>query len=432
VNDQYDSFADDAARKKLLILFKNLVNHMYSKDLGKKIRSAHNAKKQRGELLGISPYGYKRSDNGAMLVPDGGAAEVVKRIFDMRLAGESACSIAKCLTREGVPTAQQRRYQLGQVTHEKFSGRLVWTPGMIGSILKSEVYVGTLVQGKYDCDGKRHVRASKEKWIRHKGMHPSIISREQFDAVQSLLQGASEKYRRGKGSISAENRYKGKISCARCGKAVVRCNGGKPWRVRYYYRCPFCDNDLKNKLGLTRISKITLDAVDAAVMTSLQKQLDLLIDVDQLTERLAKTETIGYRKSDFLQDRAKYEKKTIEADKTLSAAYAHHLNGLLDAREFELVRTKVEHDKKDAAAGFARIEAELKKHSDMSKKHREWRKIYNNFRADAKPTKELVQTLISKIFLTPLTNELEIEFNYADGLEKYKQSLLESGAAKNA
>jgi DNA invertase Pin-like site-specific DNA recombinase len=63
VNDQYDSFSDDAARKKLLILFKNLVNHIYSKDLGVKIKSSFVIKQQKGELLGaLPPYGYLFTD----------------------------------------------------------------------------------------------------------------------------------------------------------------------------------------------------------------------------------------------------------------------------------------------------------------------------------------------------------------------------------
>lgn len=40
VNENYDSFSDDAVRKKLFVLFKNLINHMYSLDLKKKIRAS--------------------------------------------------------------------------------------------------------------------------------------------------------------------------------------------------------------------------------------------------------------------------------------------------------------------------------------------------------------------------------------------------------
>jgi DNA invertase Pin-like site-specific DNA recombinase len=124
VNDHYDSFADDAWQKKLLILFKNLINHMYSRDLGKKIRSAHDMKKRRGEPTGGKPYGYRKSEDGKSLVIDPEAAEIVRRIFDMRLAGANA--IAKCLNREGVPSPQKRRYLLGEITHEKFAGDLLW------------------------------------------------------------------------------------------------------------------------------------------------------------------------------------------------------------------------------------------------------------------------------------------------------------------
>ena len=111
VNDNYDSFADDAGRKKLLILFKNLVNHMYSRDLGKKIKSAHDAKKRRGEPAGQAPYGYRidKKTKRLEIVPE--AAEIVKMVFDMRLREDSISFISQHLNRLGIPSPQQRRFE---------------------------------------------------------------------------------------------------------------------------------------------------------------------------------------------------------------------------------------------------------------------------------------------------------------------------------
>jgi DNA invertase Pin-like site-specific DNA recombinase len=98
VNDNYDSFADDAARKKLLILFKNLVNHMYSKDMGEKIRSSFVLKQQKGELLGsMSPYGFlfTTEGGGKRLAIEPESAKIVKLIFNMRERGDSMIKIVR-------------------------------------------------------------------------------------------------------------------------------------------------------------------------------------------------------------------------------------------------------------------------------------------------------------------------------------------------
>ena len=160
VNDNYDSFADDAGRKKLLILFKNLVNHMYSRDLGKKIKSAHDTKKCRGEPAGQAPYGYRidKKTRRLEIVPE--AAEIVKMIFNMRLRGDSISSISKHMNRMGIPSPQQRRYELGEISHEKFSGRVLWVETLVSKLLHNETYTGSLFQGKYS---KRALQAIK-KW----------------------------------------------------------------------------------------------------------------------------------------------------------------------------------------------------------------------------------------------------------------------------
>jgi DNA invertase Pin-like site-specific DNA recombinase len=426
VNDQYDSFADDAARKKLLILFKNLVNHMYSMDLGKKIRSAHATKQRRGELAGIPPYGYKRGDDGKTLAFDGDAAEIVQMVFDMRLAGNSTNSIAKYLTREGIPSPQNRRYQLGQVTHEKFANRIVWTTKMVSNMLQCETYTGTLVQGKYDCNGKRHTLLPKEHWVKHEDTHPAIICREKFDDVQKLMQEAAERHKIGK-KAKTENPYSGKIFCSRCGKTAKRfTSGSSNGNVRFYYCCRYCNDDLKHELGLARTSNLALVMLDSIVMETLQKQMSALIDSDTLIEQLVTSDKHILRRQALLDERTGGEKVLSKADAKLSSAYAHHLDGLLDLREFELFRSSMEREKQEVTAKMARAEAELKRYDDMADRYSYWREIYAGFRAAETPTKELVQTLINRIELTPMTNEVHVVLNYDDGLGEYQGLLTES------
>jgi DNA invertase Pin-like site-specific DNA recombinase len=186
VNDDYDSFADNAGRKKLLILFKNLINHMYSRDVGKKIKAVHDLKKDKGEPAGQAPFGYKIA--GRKLEIDAGAAKTVKMIFDMRLEGDSILGIARHLNRSKIPSPQQRRYQLGEISHENFSKRIVWSGTLISRMLCNETYTGALIQGKYDCSGKTAKLLPKDKWIVHENMHDAIISKEQFEEVSKLIQ----------------------------------------------------------------------------------------------------------------------------------------------------------------------------------------------------------------------------------------------------
>ncbi|MDR2357920.1 MAG: recombinase family protein [Oscillospiraceae bacterium] len=431
INDQYDSFADDAGRKKLLILFKNLINHMYSRDLGKKIKSVHDLKKQRGEPAGGKPYGYRRSADGKSLAIDEGAAEIVRLIFNLRQNGVSACGIVKQLNNSGVPSPQKRRYLLGEIKHEKFSGKMLWGPEVVCNILKNEVYTGCLTQGKYACEGKRHKLLPKEQWIRHEDSHPAIISKEQFAVVQTSVNAASDKYRKLGASIP-ENRYVGKVFCSRCGKTAARSDSGRCGKSLFYYVCRTCLDELKSGLGVKRLPSLPLVRLDAIVTETLRKQIDLLVEYDGLIDRALRSDTLKQKRVVLTHEKAKLEKIAAGTDITISAAYTHHLDGLLDFREYELVRDKAERDKADAGARLAYICEELLKRDIANVNTNTWRESFGAFRDFETPTKELIQTLVSRIILTPGTNEITIELNYMDSFAELRDLITESGVRVSA
>jgi DNA invertase Pin-like site-specific DNA recombinase len=124
VNDDYDSFCDEASRKKLLILFKNLVNHAYSRDLSRKIKSALDAKKKRGEPLGPAPYGYRYDTESKRLVAVPEQIEIIRIIFEKRQKGMNLSGIARYLNEKGIDSPK----------------KVAWSAAYIGKVLKNRVY----------------------------------------------------------------------------------------------------------------------------------------------------------------------------------------------------------------------------------------------------------------------------------------------------
>lgn len=427
VNDCYDSFADDAGRKKLLILFKNLVNHMYSRDLGKKIKSAHMAKKQRGEPAGLPPYGYRHNTSEKRLVIVTEEAEIIKMIFDMRLEGESAMGISRILNQKGIPSPQNRRYQLGEISHDNFSKRIVWTAGLLSRILHNETYTGALIQGKYACHGKKKSLLPKEQWIVHENTHEVIISREQFDAVARLLEESATKYQHIDRYAHEENRYAGIITCSRCGKTAIRSDNRLKEPILYYYSCPHCLSDLKYELGLKEGARLPLLKLDAIIMGTLRKHMDTLVQFDNLAEILTLSDPLKQKRISLKKEQTKLEKSVADYERNLSAAYTHYLAGVLDLREYELVKAKVERDKEDATARLFHVKAEQARYDTKNALNNQWLVKYRAFRDCKLPTKEMIQTLIRRIILTPLTNELDIELNFMESFEDLRQLIYESG-----
>ena len=97
INDNYDSFDQNNGADNIVIPFKNLINDAYCRDISIKIRSQMEIKMKKGDFVhGFATYGYKKDPkNKNKLIVDEEAAQVVRRIYQMKIDGYSPVSIAK-------------------------------------------------------------------------------------------------------------------------------------------------------------------------------------------------------------------------------------------------------------------------------------------------------------------------------------------------
>ena len=103
VNDAVDSAKGDND----FTVIRNVFNDFYAKDTSKKVRAVMKAKGTSGKHLGGPPYGYRadpQDKNHWILDED--AAPVVKRIFDLTIAGVGPSRIARILEADEVLTVK--------------------------------------------------------------------------------------------------------------------------------------------------------------------------------------------------------------------------------------------------------------------------------------------------------------------------------------
>ena len=441
VNDQYDSFADDAARKKLLILFKNLVNHMYSKDLGVKIRSSHALKQQKGELLGsLPPYGYMFTTEGGgkRLKIEPESSKVVKMIFDMRERGDSMVKITEHLNHNNIPAPRNHYYNLGVLTSEKNSKKAFWHNGFIGNLLKNEVYIGNQIQSKYSRRGNAVVEKPKSDWYVYENAHTAIIDKTQFDNVQRLLSEAGEKYKK-LGNKLDENFFIGKIFCARCGRTMKRgysrnrkilADGRQ--ETKYHYSCRLCSAEMRHSLNIDKVPQFTYEKLEKVVIAVLQRQIAVCIDIDALIEDVTTSAPITSKCHNLKQEMERCQRDSKKAEDMLAVAYTHHLAGLLDDNDLIKARAKFEKDKRTAEIKEALAKAELERYDLDNQRRNAFLANFRNFKGFTKLDRAIISTLIHRIEISPLTNEISIALNFMDELEKLNSLIKESGVLTDA
>ena len=248
---------------------KNLFNDTYAKDISKKVRSSLIVKKYNGEFVGkLAPYGYIKDpkDKHKFLI-DKNVAHIIKKIFDMILDGKSRRQVADFLNDNDILTPSE---YLKINTDKDTTIMKKWNPEMVNSILRNENYTGTLFQGKkrklnYRIDKK--IKLAKENWIVTENHHEAIISKEDFDKVQEILDRKSKVNK--EGSI---DELSGILKCKYCGSNMIkRTSKGKVYYYcSNYYRKKNCENNkstsksvlkefIKKELNITEITRLNIN-----------------------------------------------------------------------------------------------------------------------------------------------------------------------------
>ena len=245
VNDEFDNLNPDC--DSIIHSLKNLMNEVYARDISQKIHSAFDAKRQNGEFnVKNAPYGYFLSgDSQHPYTVDEEAAEIVRLIFRMKLAGESTHNIARYLESQGVLTVRRYMKQKGMV--KKCNENAHWDLTAINRILTNPCYLGHMVQGKTVTRLYSNVRETilpPDQWDITENVNEPIVDQATYNAVQQIMAEQKRKYNERCEKHSKYHRdpaLPGIVVCACCGKTMIRgrnvLTSKKGSKVLYYYLC---------------------------------------------------------------------------------------------------------------------------------------------------------------------------------------------------
>ena len=285
INDGYDSADTTSQANDFVLPFKNLINDSYCRDISIKSRTNLEVKRRNGEFVNnFAVYGYKRSPSDKhKLVVDEPAAITVRNIFNWKQEGWNAQRIADYLNKSGVlsPMEYKKKCGFNYRTGFKTRSKAKWSAVAVLRILKNAVYTGVLEQGKTTTPNyKVKVKLYKDEseWTRVENAHEAIITHDQFTLVQSLLR--MDTYR----AAGEENIYlfSGMIFCADCKSPMVHRTATYAGKKYEYY---ICTGNKREKNGC-KSHNIRCDALEQAVLATVQAHIRLAIDIDQAMQQV--------------------------------------------------------------------------------------------------------------------------------------------------
>lgn len=318
INDNYDTLTADGSETNIVMPVKALVNDNFSRDISNKVRSSQQIKRMNGEFIGaFAPYGYAKSkENKNQLVVDGYAADIVREIYAEKLSGMSANAIAEGLNRRGILCPSEYKRDKGEryATSFKQAAHSQWSAVTVKRILENAVYTGVLEQGKrakVSYKVKREIQVPEAEWIRVENTHEPIISRQDYEAVQILLQRDMRAV--GKGAKSKKNdrtpkknagqigenqtgcvdgsmekcayKYAGLLFCGDCGMSMVRRKSKYKEKEIINYICSGY-----NRNGDCSRHSIREKMLDEIVAGELNRYIHLLCDTQSILEKIGQME----------------------------------------------------------------------------------------------------------------------------------------------
>lgn len=394
-----------------------LVNEWYLEDLSRNIRETLRHKKQKGEWTGsFAPYGYliDPHDKNRIII-DPVASEHVREVFRMFADGIGYVQIARIMNDRNIlcPTMYKRSLGLNYRCNEKYKTSHMWTDSTVYYMIRQEMYLGTMVQGKshnLSYKSKKRVRLDRRSWIRKEGTHPAIISKELWDAVHSRLRSKTRTSFVGS-EPGTRHVFSGKVFCASCGNIMYKLSSATTGGRRFVYlRC----KTYKNQESACDNSTFTrFDVIEKYVLQEINNLLDEYYD-----ENLVKLP----EKKEVSREAALYGEMDIteiELERTASNSirlYEDRLSGIISEEQFKLMNAKLR-DKIDVLTGrkdeIGKELAALKNvHTDDA--YRE--ELLSRYRHITKLTHEIVNQFIKSIYIHPRQEDksqvIEIKWNF--------------------
>lgn len=233
VNSSYDSNDYIGKTIGLDVSINNLLNSLYSKDLSKKLTSALQTKWKQGKsTAGRVPFGYKKdkTDTSKWLI-DEDAAKYVRIVFEKAMAGWNTSSIANHMNEIHAPTPG--KYKQEHFDNYRQWNRIVsddewlWNTFMVGRIIKNYSYTGALVHGKTKrirVGGKAHRAVPTKDQIIVDGVHPAIVTKDEWEAAQAAIRSISQRALPQKTNFPLTS----KVRCGNCGCSMPYSDRGTP------------------------------------------------------------------------------------------------------------------------------------------------------------------------------------------------------------
>ena len=423
IKENYDNFDTDGSNESLMIPLQNMINALYSKDISRKVSTALKAQMEQGTFQKRNlPYGYRWNEEHTNMVIDEETASYVRLIFQRKIEGCSMPMILDELDRLGAPNTELRKRQNGTRTGDGCSCK-GWHKSTVYGILTNPHYVGDTVLGRSMVaiykGIKSHNVKDKDEWIVFPNTHQAIISRENFQKVQDIMNAASVA-RQTKMQKSEEiratliNLFDGKIFCADCGKRMYfhrkkvdkRKDGG--WYAFYE-----CSTYVGRRYEHCTAHYIRQDKLERDVLVAIQLQVKAALDYDKLLDKLRGSEgekNIRDKQNALITS---LNLKLSGVSKKRTRLYEDFAEGILDEEEYTFAKKSYDEQFADLSRRLDEAVQRRSKFNEAMSVDNKWITLMKSVSTATQLSQELVDESVEMVKIHE-DGAVELVMKYGD------------------
>lgn len=343
IQERVDTLTGDGVE---MMPFHNIFNEWYAAQTSKKIRAVWQSKAEHGERVSSSiPYGYKKlEDNPKQWVIDEPAAEVVRKIYALCLAGRGPSQIARQLEEEQILIPSAYYESIGRTHARKVgSNSCKWDQKTVVGILENRQYTGCAVNFKTTTVSykvhKTIYKAAEEHQI-IPNMQEPIISEEQWLRVQELRQHKRRPTATGRTSL-----FSGLVYCPDCGAKLHFCAAKSLKRNQEFWRC----SNYKDGRGTCQIHYIRDVVLEKIVFEAISSLADFVKCHETVFLYMLAKKTNAMRQKEHKRLQQAVEQGTrriAEIDKLIEKVFEQNASGILSDERFAKMLQSYEKEQK--------------------------------------------------------------------------------------
>ncbi len=378
--------------------FHNIFNEWYASQTSKKVRAVWAMKAANGLRTNFNvPFGYIRDpeDQEKWLIDDP-AAEVVRKIYALCLAGKGPDQIARQLEREKVLTPSAYYHALGakKANHPMPKNPYGWKDSSVCGILANRSYTGCTVKLKTTTVSyKVHkmVYKPEDEWVVTPNTQEAIIDEDTWLRVQELRENKRRPTATGRTSL-----FSGLVYCPDCGSKLYFCAAKSLRKDQEFFRCA----NYKSGRGECTIHFIRDVVLQKIVLEAVGELADFVRCYEPVFLYLIARNSAKGRKQEMKDLKLEIEadrRRIEELDRLISRIYEDNVLGRLSDERYERMSAGYEKEQHDLVTSVAENERRLR---EMEKERTDLHALLKGLRDFTQVrelTPELVNTLIRRI-----------------------------------